>query len=388
MEVAEQTTAIVKVDPKEFGLDENKAAQIEQAFAAVNSEREALTAMYAEIIVKEITPELIKEAGELRKKLVKVRTGTDRVHKSEKAFSLAYGRFVDAWKNKSNTPVELMEEKLSEIENYYINLEKKRIAQLQLDRIEAVKPYGVENAEQLNLGVMSDEVWHSFLTGTRTNHEAKIEAARKAEQERIEREQAEAAERKRIADENESLKKEAEVKKAEEKAAEQIKINRHAVRVNELKSLGFKEAGNDMSLAGVWSTYWEQIRNMDDDTWPKYIEDIKIAIEKNRLSKIKLKEQSEKLAKEKAEKEKLEAELKAKADAELKAKQEAEAKERERVAAEKKAAKAPKKQKLNTWIDGFVMGTPAGLNDDETVVSILEKFEAFKKWAKVQIENL
>ena len=53
-----------------------------------------------------------------------------------------------------------------------------------------------------------------------------------------------------------------------------------------------------------------------------------------------------------------------------------------------KVEDAPKKQKLNTWIDGFVMGTPAGLNDDETVVSILEKFEAFKKLAKVQIENL
>ena len=55
---------------------------------------------------------------------------------------------------------------------------------------------------------------------------------------------------------------------------------------------------------------------------------------------------------------------------------------------EAKAAKAPKKQKLNKWVDGFVMGAPTGMNEDETVIEILEKFEAFKKWAKTKIETL
>ena len=31
---------------------------------------------------------------------------------------------------------------------------------------------------------------------------------------------------------------------------------------------------------------------------------------------------------------------------------------------------------------------PTGMNEDETVIEILEKFEAFKKWAKTKIETL
>ena len=45
-------------------------------------------------------------------------------------------------------------------------------------------------------------------------------------------------------------------------------------------------------------------------------------------------------------------------------------------------------EKLNIWIDSFVMGPPAGMNEDETVIEIIEKFEAFKKWAKAKIETV
>lgn len=63
--------------------------------------------------------------------------------------------------------------------------------------------------------------------------------------------------------------------------------------------------------------------------------------------------------------------------AEIKAKQQAEV----------KAAKAPKKQKLNMWIDGMTISPPIGMNDDETAKEIIEKFIAFKKWAKTKIEQ-
>jgi len=77
-------------------------------------------------------------------------------------------------------------------------------------------------------------------------------------------------------------------------------------------------------------------------------------------------------------------------------KQEAERKaEDERLAkieAEKKAAelaaKAPVKVQLNKWIDGFVMGTPDGLNDEVVVKVISAKFESFKSWAKAQIDSI
>lgn len=116
------TTQVSIIDPKEFGLDEQQAKTIEQDFSPVISEKNALSEIYEQVITKELTPELCSEARELRLKLVKVRTSTDKIHKSAKAFYLAGGRFVDAWKNKNVQSIELMESKLDEIENYYINL--------------------------------------------------------------------------------------------------------------------------------------------------------------------------------------------------------------------------------------------------------------------------
>ena len=50
--------------------------------------------------------------------------------------------------------------------------------------------------------------------------------------------------------------------------------------------------------------------------------------------------------------------------------------------------KAPKKEKLTAWINGFVMGTPIGEDSDLLVQDILAKFSGFKKWAKGEINKL
>ena len=79
--------------------------------------------------------------------------------------------------------------------------------------------------------------------------------------------------------------------------------------------------------------------------------------------------------------------------AELEAKQREEAKaEAERIAKEKAArdaaelaAKAPRKERLTAWVDSFVI--PA-FNDDAVASDIIAKFEAFKNWAKGQVEKI
>lgn len=83
----------------------------------------------------------------------------------------------------------------------------------------------------------------------------------------------------------------------------------------------------------------------------------------------------------------MEAELKAKKDAELKA-------ENERIEAEKKAkleadklAKAPMKHKLSVWVDSFDINRTY-LEDSDTKQNIIAKFEAFKNWAKTEVEKL
>lgn len=189
---------------------------------------------------------------------------------------------------------------------------------------------------------MSDETFVVFISGIEKAYNDKIEAARKAEEDRIAKEKAEAEERERMMVENERLKAQA-IEKEKQMAAERAKAEaeRKAIEDNARKEKAASDA---------------------------------------------------KLKSEKEANENLQAEIRAKAEAEKKAKIEAEARaEAERKAkhdAEIKAAKAPKKQKLNIWIDGFVIGTPAGMNDDATVIEIVEKFELFKKWSKTKIENI
>lgn len=335
----------VIVSPKEFGIEESKAVVIEQSFLPKVVERDGLISVYENLLTKEINKETCVEAGNLRRKLVKVRTGIADIHKTEKAFYLASGRYVDALKNKHTLPIEQMEEKLAEIEKYFENQEKERIAKLQADRELELQPYEVENVSALSLGIMSDGIWAAFLTGTKTNYEAKKEAARieaermaaelKAERERIEAQRIE----------NERLKKEAEerekVLQAEREAAAA------ALKAQQDKAAAEAKAAADKLEAE--------------------------RKEAARLAKI----EADKAAAIKAESDRLAAELQAKKEAEAKA-------EADRIAAEKKAAKAPVKEKMRIAIHALTLQLP----ESELTADIMAKFDGFKTWATKQIESL
>lgn len=179
------STQLVIVDPKEFNLDNAKAETIASAFTPKLLEREAYAQQYAELITQELSPELSKKASELRKKLVKVRTGIAEIHKTEKAFYLAGGRFVDALKNKYTLSVEQMEEKLEEIESYYINIEKQRIEALRLERLAQLLPLGYVEDSRINLGDIDESIYNSIKLGLETKRAEEEKAAREAEQLRL-----------------------------------------------------------------------------------------------------------------------------------------------------------------------------------------------------------
>ena len=217
------TTEIVKIDPKEFGIEDSKAADIAAQFQPMLDKMVELETSYNEVIQMPIEErETAKKARELRLKYMKIRTATLDIHKKQKAFYLAGGKFVDGWKNAQHFASMGKEEKLEEIEKYAENLEKQRIADLQKSREEQLQPYGVDNVETLNLGVMPDSVWDNFLAGTITNYNAKIQAEKDAAEAEKKRLQEEEAERERIRLENEQLRKEAEEREKQieaEKAA-------------------------------------------------------------------------------------------------------------------------------------------------------------------------
>jgi len=337
------STEITKIDPKEYGLEETQVQTIEQAFAPKIAERDGLLQIYNDVITKELTESTCKEAGELRRKLVKVRTGIAEIHKTQKAFFLAAGRFVDAWKNKETAPVEQMETNLEQIENHFINIEKQRIADLEATRTEQLLQY--TEIMPGSLGLMQDDVFQAYLAAQKTADEAKIAAEKQAEHDRIAREKAEAEERERIRIENDRLKKEAEER---EKAIE-------AERIEAEKKLAAERA--------------------------------------EAAAKQKAIEDAARIEREKAEAEraKLAAELKAKEDAEAKAKAEAERIEQERIASANKAAKAPDKDKLKAFVQSITLPELPELKSAETkavAAVITEKFKAFKVWAEQQIENV
>jgi predicted nuclease with TOPRIM domain len=195
---------IKKLNPEDFGLSQESVMTIEQAFIPKIIERDALLFYYEQIIVKEITPELCKEAKEIRLKLVKVRTGIADIHKSQKNFFLQAGKFVDSWKNKETIPVEQMEEKLKEIETYYERIEAKRIKDLEEERTELLRPY-VEFIPS-GLGQFDQMSFDRYLAGEKIAHAAKVQEEQRIEKERLEKEKSEKEETERLRKENEQLK--------------------------------------------------------------------------------------------------------------------------------------------------------------------------------------
>jgi len=90
-----------EVNPTEFGLEPIKAQEMVSGLNTVIAEREVLKNAYIDVIGLEITSENLSTFKELRLKIVKNRTqGIEKWHKTNKAFYLAGGRFVDAIKNK------------------------------------------------------------------------------------------------------------------------------------------------------------------------------------------------------------------------------------------------------------------------------------------------
>lgn len=330
-------TQIVKIDPKEFGLEEQKASQMREGLTPILSEREIFSQQYDEVIKMELNDSTLKLARELRIKIRDNRTkGIESWHKVNKEFYLRGGQFVDAIKKVEVFENERMESNLLEIEKHFENLEKQRIADLQNERVALLFPYQVENADTLNLGTMPTSVWDSFLAGSMVSYNAKKEAERLAEEAEQKRLAEELAERERIKKENERLKEEAE------KAAKELE----AERLSAQKLLDEQKAKADAELK-------------------------------------KQREEAEKAAKiEKEKSDKLAAELKVKQDAELKVQKEKEAAEIEA----KKLAKAPIKKQLSVWVGSFTL--PSSNLDNEKAKLIAEKFEAFKAWALKEIESI
>jgi hypothetical protein len=234
---------------------------------------------------------------------------------------------------------------------------------------------------------MSDETFEMFFTGIEKAFNDKIEAEKKAEEARIQKEKEEAAERERIKVENERLKKEAEEK---EKALEVERKKQKDEK--DKKDLQDKKRNEELKPYIIFIRDYVKLLNSPEKEYQKELAEIKIGAKQHyEFEAKKAKEAEEKEKRDKAEKDKLQAELQEKQKAEIEAKAKADKEEKLRVYAENKAAKAPDKEKLNAWVNDirFVpMPVFTSKESQDIALDITLKFSAFKKWAKTQIESI
>jgi len=205
------------IKPIEFGIEEKQANELMGNLPEIINERQVMEQQYSEIIKMDIEDSATaKKARDLRLIISKNRTqGINVWHKTTKDFFLKGGQFVDAIKRKEVAVNERMEEQLEQIEKYAEIKEQKRLDELESIRLDKLKPFSEFVPFGANIRNISDEDFDKILNGAKLQFNAKIEAEKKAEEERIAKEKAE-AERIRLQEiENAKLKAEAEKREKE-----------------------------------------------------------------------------------------------------------------------------------------------------------------------------
>lgn len=320
----------------------NKQAEVQTVLQQIFTGTDSWEKQVDAIEVKDINDKMSIELAEVaRKNLKQARLSAEKIFDTQREevqnlkaeFDLEDKLWLKA-KQVMQLKFKAIEEKAEWKANFVKRFEAEQKELRTQKRINEVSKYAEIN--RIEFAAMSDESFDSFLSGLKSTYEAKIEA----EEERIAKAEAEAEAREQQRLENERLKAEAE------KREKEIEAER---KVNEQK--------------------------LSDERAKAKAEADRIEAE----NKAKLKAEQDAKAK-------LEAELQAKKDAEIKAENERKQAELKAKAEAEKNSKAPIKKQLSIWVGGFSI---AEINvENEKKALIKEKFEAFKKWAKNEIESI
>ena len=324
----EKTTEMVVVDAKEFGIEEIKAQQIRAVFVPMLDKMAELEVEYNEVIKLPVSKENCTIASNLRKEYVKCRTTTAKLHKEQKAFYLAGGRFIDGLKNAQLFASQGIEEKLSDIEKHYDNIEKAKLLKVKEDRENQLRVLGAELIPS-NLDTIEEEMWQTYLTGAKVASKAKIDAEAKANEEieKLKREEAERVEAEAVERENQEIKR---LKEQAEFIAENKRLKKEAAKVEAARlAEEAKRLKRQKELDAERQKEQEErlAKEKAEAELRKKEEEERLAKEQKTRDKAKQeaakakKISDDKLEAERIAREKVEAELKAKEEADLAAKQ-------------------------------------------------------------------
>lgn len=206
------------------GLAPTTAKALIETFEPYFGKADELCAQAAGVRVTDATQvSEMKKSRELRLALKAVRVEAEKSRKTLKEDSLRMGKAIDGINNVLLLQIEPVEKHLEDQEKFAERAEAARKEALRQARADVLAPYNVDTSAY-SLGEMTEAAFTILFNGTKLAHEAQIEAARKAEADRIAAEEARKAEEARIRAENERLRKEREeaekAAKAEREAAE------------------------------------------------------------------------------------------------------------------------------------------------------------------------
>ena len=353
---------LIPVDATQYNVEATTAAGIAAAFVPMLYTMTEMEKEFNAIVVLPIADkDTVKKARELRLRYVKVRGEVDDAHKAGKAKILRDGKLWDAWKNTGISASEGKEEKLKSIEKHAENLEKERLEKLQILRVALLADY-VENASDLMLSSMPDDVFEAYLTTKKQQFEDKKAAEAKAEADRIAREKAEAEAREAQRLENIRLKAEADKREAEIEAERKENARIEAEKEAERERLRKIEAAKlEAERARIEKENAAQLAKLQAE------KDAEIAKQKEMARKIQEELYNKRIAEEEAERVRIAAEKAAKLEAE-------------------KLAKAPIKSQLTAWVNSFQI--PQTTIEHEKKTLIIEKFGRFLDWAKNEVDAI
>lgn len=351
-------TPVEEVLPEKFGIEQNKAVELMGNLPIVKSQREPLIERYKQVIQLDIeSPETAKLASELRKEIVKNRTqGIEKWHKESKDIFLRGGQFVDAIKRSESSVNTTMEAELEAIEKHQERKEQARKEAIRLERVGLLAEFN--GMEIPGLGEMSDNQFEIYLTGVKSQHEAKL----KAEAERIEAERIQNLHNERYS-----------------RISRYIDFipNVDEIKWGEISEADFIEIGTKAKA--------------DKDAHDK--KQVRIKAENERLQKESEQAKTEadaKLKAEQAEKQKAIDEANALKQAELDRQQAEKQAEADRQAEAERIAQQGENERLLAWVESFELPTlPGGKynkKSNATISDVSAKFESFKSWAKTQIK--
>lgn len=398
----------VAVDPAQFNVSAEMAQDLTKGLEQIKSEKAELIKEYDRILKLDINdPETWAAARQVRLKIRDNRTkGIAVWHKNKKEIFLRGGQFIDAIKRDEADENQRMEANLEEIEKHEEILRKKELDQRMEKRMPLIEPYKEFIPVGVNIREILDDDFEKLLNGARLQYEAEQERLRKEEEERLENERLDQVERERlikvspfalfvtespdlrnISDEDFERYFNLLQKAKSDYDAEQEKIRAENERLRKeaeekeknLKILRNREQlliHNKFSFDGD-CYYVGEFKRLDRGTI--------LSLTENAFNDIV------KAGRKEADRIEAERQAELKAEREKQAKLEAEAKERQAELERKqkeaeKLAKAPVKKQLTAWVEQFAL--PETNATHELRTEIEQKFEAYKNWAKTQINNL